>query len=506
MSSILRINQVTSRTGINTLDFTGNGFSYITDVGFGTTNPTSKLHVEGNILVSGTGIVTATSFVGDGSGLTGVASTDNINTDTTATFNGNVSIADSIIHTGDTDTSIRFPSDNTFTVETAGSERLRVSSDGAILVSSDGGDADGANITLKHVNNNTTDVISSLIFSNNVGEAARIQAETSGGNTNGLITFHTDNAGTSAERLRIDSAGDVGIGTDDTSNKLTIVNDHQGFVDDSAQPQATLLIKHGTTGSDRRWIGIGASTDGAWIQSSSPGGSGLAAPLSINPGGGNVGIGTIDPASILHLQGSAPRITLTDTAGTDDIGKIFSTSGALFLQQRDGTGHGEIIFRTENSSTAVERLRITSSGNVGIGTDSVDRRLHVQSGANTDDGVIRIESANSNVMDIGTDTTGHFLNCVNTDPFRIKFAGTERVRINSDGDVLPGTDNSQDLGSSSLRWANIFSADLQLSNEGSSNDVDGTWGQYTIQEGENDLFLLNRRNGKTYKFVLEEVN
>jgi hypothetical protein len=37
---------------------------------------------------------------------------------------------------------------------------------------------------------------------------------------------------------------------------------------------------------------------------------------------GNVGIGTNNPASILHLLGTAPRITLTDTAGTDDVGKM----------------------------------------------------------------------------------------------------------------------------------------------------------------------------------------
>ena len=80
-----------------------------------------------------------------------------------------------------------------------------------------------------------------------------------------------------------------------------------------------------------------------------------------------------------------------------------------------------------------------------------------------------------------------------------------RVVIQSDGDVLPGSDDSQDLGSTTKRWANIYSADLQLSNEGKSNDVDGTWGKYTIQEGENDLFLLNRRNGKKYRFMLEEV-
>ena len=46
---------------------------------------------------------------------------------------------------------------------------------------------------------------------------------------------------------------------------------------------------------------------------------------------------------------------------------------------------------------------------------------------------------------------------------------------------------------------------MQLSNEGSQNDVDGTWGNYTIQEGETDLFLINRRTGKKYKFMLEEV-
>ena len=85
-------------------------------------------------------------------------------------------------------------------------------------------------------------------------------------------------------------------------------------------------------------------------------------------------------------------------------------------------------------------------------------------------------------------------------------AMAERLRISGIGTVTPGSDNAQDFGSPLLRWANIYSADLQLSNEGSQNDVDGTWGKYTIQEGENDLFLINRRTGKKYKFLLEEVN
>ena len=85
--------------------------------------------------------------------------------------------------------------------------------------------------------------------------------------------------------------GNVGINENSPTGKLTITQDPQGFVDDSAQPQATFLIKHGTSGSNRRWVGIGASLTGAWIQSSSPGGTGLAAPLWINKGGGDVTLG-----------------------------------------------------------------------------------------------------------------------------------------------------------------------------------------------------------------------
>ena len=71
--------------------------------------------------------------------------------------------------------------------------------------------------------------------------------------------------------------------------------------------------------------------------------------------------------------------------------------------------------------------------------------------------------------------------------------------------LTPATNNAYDLGSSTLRWANLFVNDFNLSNEGHKNDVDGTWGSYTIQEGQNDLFLINQRNGKKYKFVLQEV-
>ena len=82
----------------------------------------------------------------------------------------------------------------------------------------------------------------------------------------------------------------------------------------------------------------------------------------------------------------------------------------------------------------------------------------------------------------------------------------EQLRIDKSGHILPGAHNTQNLGATGNRWANIYSADLQLSNKGSTNDVDNTWGDYTIQEGENDLFLINNRSGKKYKFNLTEVS
>ena len=89
---------------------------------------------------------------------------------------------------------------------------------------------------------------------------------------------------------------------------------------------------------------------------------------------------------------------------------------------------------------------------------------------------------------------------------QFKINAALKLQVDSSGHTIPGADNASDLGSSTKRWRNIYAADMHYSNEGDKNSVDGTWGSYTIQEGENDLFLLNNRNGKKYKFNLTEVN
>ena len=73
--------------------------------------------------------------------------------------------------------------------------------------------------------------------------------------------------------------------------------------------------------------------------------------------------------------------------------------------------------------------------------------------------------------------------------------------------ILPSADDTYDLGSASKQWRNIYTGDLHLSNESKAegNVVDGTTGNWTIQEGSEELYILNNKSGKKYKFKLEEV-
>ena len=93
----------------------------------------------------------------------------------------------------------------------------------------------------------------------------------------------------------------------------------------------------------------------------------------------------------------------------------------------------------------------------------------------------------------------------NIDRFNVRVSGANKFSFNSDN-FRPNDTNTYDLGTASFRWKNVYTNDLNLSNEGSSNDVDGSWGDWTIQEAESDLFLKNNRSGKKHKFNLTEVS
>ena len=105
-------------------------------------------------------------------------------------------------------------------------------------------------------------------------------------------------------------------------------------------------------------------------------------------------------------------------------------------------------------------------------------------------------------------------------------SSTEKVRLYTSGDTIlvetfnsgvirwksglvPNADDTYYLGATGTRWRNLYVNDLQLSNESKKdkggNDVDGTWGDWTLQEGDENIFMLNNRTGKKYKMNLTEV-
>ena len=84
--------------------------------------------------------------------------------------------------------------------------------------------------------------------------------------------------------------------------------------------------------------------------------------------------------------------------------------------------------------------------------------------------------------------------------------GTGNAVVTARSHVIPQADDTYNLGANGTRWANVYVNDLQLSNKGKSNDVDGTWGDWTLQEGETEVFMINNRTGKKYAMMLREVS
>jgi hypothetical protein len=196
----------------------------------------------------------------------------------------------------------------------------------------------------------------------------------------------------------------------------------------------------------------------------------------------------------LYRSGSTNAIMSAGNSNTGLDGTWFGvdTAGNGIVNVR---GAFPLLF----STNAIERMRIDTNGDVALGSSSVarvgsDRTLYIEGTA--------FASLN---LGCGGAYAGAGLTVNSEAALLFRNTGAERARITSAGHFRPGADNTYNLGEAAYRWANIYTADLNLSNRDSQNDVDGTWGEWTIQEGENDLYLINRRNGKKFKFMLKEV-
>jgi hypothetical protein len=79
--------------------------------------------------------------------------------------------------------------------------------------------------------------------------------------------------------------------------------------------------------------------------------------------------------------------------------------------------------------------------------------------------------------------------------------------ITATGHILPGANDTYDLGASGNVWRNLYTGDLHLSNQAKNegNIVDGTKGNWTLQEGKDDIFLINNNSNEKFKIKLEKI-
>ena len=283
-----------------------------------------------------------------------------------------------------------------------------------------------------------------------------ITSITTGSGSDNLLTIHTSDA-SNTERFRIDSTGTTKIVT--------------GIV-------TTLTA----TGSAKVGTGVTLSSDGDVFA------TGVCTATSFSGDGSN-----LTGLSGVSVANQADNRLITATSTTDALNGesslTYSSTGDL-TQTVTVDGKGIVLSAGNVKPMITGNSNRSAAGNTILGVsgkwnDTEVARIAVEAGADTtnkDDGT----------LNFSTTTSGGSL--------------TKRMTIDSSGHVLPATNDTYDLGSSSLRWRDIYTGDLNLSNEGKTNDVDGTWGDYTIQEGESDLFLINNRSGKKYKFNLTEVS
>ena len=221
----------------------------------------------------------------------------------------------------------------------------------------------------------------------------------------------------------------------------------------------------------------------------------------------------ISVGSNIHL-GNAGIVTATSYRG--DGSQLTGITGTTINNNADN----RVITGSGTANTLEGEANLTFDGtnlkNIGSGY----RQLYL--GSTNAGGVAIVLDGDSNgdgsggdYASIEHDTTGNLHIRTDSPASNTSMAFSTNGSIKAlfdgaNGHFRPAANNTYDLGTTSYRWRNIYTQDLQISNEAKKdeggNDVDGTWGDYTIQEGESDLYLINNRNGKKYKFNLTEVN
>jgi len=285
--------------------------------------------------------------------------------------------------------------------------------------------------------------------------------------SNHPTVFGTNNT----ERMRIDSSGNVGIGTSTLATKLTVEGvktnidlDSNGILlirDTTAynsSPAAGLQfsVKYNAAGTTAAGLSIQGikenATDGNYAQAmlftTQAQGDSPRERMRIDSSG-NVGIGTsaagYGDLTLLRQATTATNATLSLVSGTSGYGRLFFGDTQNAAGEYDGFIQYDQANRLMQFGTAqAERMRIDSSGNVGIGTSSPNKQLQIQYGS-TNSGQLQItnNSTGTTATDgvlFGYDTLNDVV-INNQEATATKFYtnSAERMRIDSSGNVGIGT-------------------------------------------------------------------
>ena len=493
------VDMASSLTLAGNADFNGN-----LDVD-GTTN-LDGTNVAGALAVSGSATVDNLSL--DGNTIT--TSSGNLTIDSnggTTTINDNAIISGNLTVNGTT-TTINSTTvsidDKNFQVATGAADDAAADGAGFTVDSGDGdktwnfeatGDNWGSseNINLasgKVLKVNNTSILSSTTLGSSVVTSSLTSLGTIGtGVWQGTAINDTylgtiDNANkVSLSALNIDGGTDIGAALVDADE--IIVDDGGGGTNRRSDMSRVKTYIYGAMSGDATASSGGAVTLAASGVSAGTVGSSTAIPIITVDAKGrvtNTSTTAVDSTTIANGSASVAvasngPITSTGnhdfTAGIDVTGNI-TVSGTV--DGRDVAGDGSKLDGIESGATADQTANeiltlIKTVDGAGSGLD-----------ADTLDGISSASFLRSDTSDT--------------------FSGTLTVS----GNILPNANGTRDLGASGTRWANVYSSDLDLSNEAKGgNTIDGSWGSYLIEEGEEHLYLTNRRSGKKYKFMLEEV-
>ena len=175
---------------------------------------------------------------------------------------------------------------------------------------------------------------------------------------NGDISFYED-TGTTAKFFWDASTERLGLNTSTPEAGIQVAVG-SSTIPSAGSSGSSAVFGNATSGS-AYGLALGANSSGVgYISAQRTDGTATTYDLSIQPNGGNVGIGTSSPSVPLHVINASPELRLQDS---DDNGYLaFNHNGA---NSYVSTTQGGILFRTGGTN---ERMRIDSSGRIGIGT------------------------------------------------------------------------------------------------------------------------------------------